>query len=68
MLSDRWAVLVEPFDAEALGRAVVEMWRNPARCREMGVLAHQEAKRYRWDGLARAQDEFYQEVIATHNI
>jgi len=58
-----WGVLAPPFDADRLGRAIADLWESPRACREAGEAARQEADRYRWDRLAREQEQFYAEIV-----
>lgn len=60
-----WTKLVAPYDAEALGRAVARMWANPAECEAMGARAWSRAQDFHWDVIARQQEAFYMEVLAS---
>jgi glycosyltransferase involved in cell wall biosynthesis len=61
-----WASPVPKLDASALGGAVVALWNAPERCREMGQQARERARQYRWDEIARQQEEFYLEIAHAH--
>jgi glycosyltransferase involved in cell wall biosynthesis len=60
-----WAVRIPKFDTEALARAVVDLWSNPERCLAMGATGQRRARDYSWDNIARQEEEFYLEVIAS---
>jgi glycosyltransferase involved in cell wall biosynthesis len=60
-----WAENIAKFDSEALGVAVTRLWLNPERCQAMGEQARQRAWDYRWDAIARQQEDFYLEIIAS---
>lgn len=63
VVSPPWGILIPPFDEEAFGQAIAELWNNPKHSQELGNKAWQEAQRYRWDEIARIQEAFYFEVI-----
>ena len=58
-----WAIQVPPFDVSAFGRSVSELWLRPQQCLEMGAQAQNEARRYHWDRIAQAQEDFYLEAF-----
>lgn len=60
-----WAEQIAKLDAEALGRAVARLWLSPERCQAMGEEARRRAKEYRWDVIARQQEDFYLEIISS---
>jgi glycosyltransferase involved in cell wall biosynthesis len=60
-----WAENIAKFDCEALGRAVVRLWQNPERCLAMGEQARRRAWDYRWDVIARQQEDFYLEIASS---
>lgn len=62
VVREPWAVLVPSFDTEAFARAVQDLWDRPERCLEMGQMAQNAARRFHWDGLAKEQADFYEEV------
>jgi len=59
-----WAEHIAKFDSEAFGRAVARLWLSPGRCQTMGEEARRRAQEYRWDVIARQQEEFYFEIIS----
>jgi glycogen synthase len=59
-----WAEHVAPFDWEAFGRVVAELWENPRRCGEMGTAARLQARQHHWDSIAQQQEDFYLEALA----
>ena len=59
-----WAENIAKFDCEALGQAVMRLWQNPERCQTMGEQARRRAWGYRWDVIARQQEDFYLEITA----
>jgi glycosyltransferase involved in cell wall biosynthesis len=59
-----WAENIAKFDCEALGQAVMRLWQNPERCQAMGEQARRRAWGYRWDVIARQQEDFYLEITA----
>ncbi|MGA3006627.1 MAG: glycosyltransferase family 4 protein [Opitutaceae bacterium] len=60
-----WAENVAKFDSEALGRAVTRLWHDPERCQAMGEGARRRAGDFRWDEIARQQEDFYLEILAS---
>ena len=56
-------VLVEPGNRAEFARAALELWRNPARCTELGLRAHSAAQTYTWDRLAVQQESIYTDVV-----
>jgi glycosyltransferase involved in cell wall biosynthesis len=66
-----WAELItrsgdNPTDAAALGQAVLALWGQPEHARAMGARGHAQAQAYRWDAIARQQEEFYREALSDH--
>jgi glycosyltransferase involved in cell wall biosynthesis len=62
VLRPRWAILAKPWDVDAFAAAVVELWRDPERCRVMGAFAFDAAQGSRWSQIAERQDGIYAEV------
>jgi glycosyltransferase involved in cell wall biosynthesis len=62
-----WAIRIQKFDTEALGRAVAELWADPERCLAMGADGQRRAQDYRWDNIARQEEEFYLEVLSSRH-
>ncbi|HXC01281.1 MAG TPA: glycosyltransferase family 4 protein [Opitutaceae bacterium] len=60
-----WAENIEKFDCEALGLAVARLWQNPEHCQAMGEQARRRAQDYRWDAIARQQEDFYLEITSS---
>ncbi len=60
-----WAENVVKFDSEEFGRAVARLWLSPGRCQTMGEEARRRAQEYRWDVIARQQEDFYLEIITS---
>jgi phosphatidylinositol alpha-mannosyltransferase len=60
-----WAENIAKFDSEALGHAVARLWLNPDRCQAMGEQARRRANDYRWDEIARQQEDFYLEIASS---
>jgi glycosyltransferase involved in cell wall biosynthesis len=60
-----WAENIAKFDCEALGQAVARLWQNPERCQVMGEQARRRAWDYRWDAIARQQEDFYLEITSS---
>ncbi len=56
------------FDCEALGRAIARLWVNPEQCQAMGEQARRRAWGYRWDAIAREQEDFYLEISSSTSI
>src|SRR5690606_28934126 len=62
-----WAEQVPAFDADAFGHALVAWWRDPQRCEAAGDCARRRGRAHRWDEIARQQEEFYLEVLASRS-
>jgi glycosyltransferase involved in cell wall biosynthesis len=60
-----WGENIAKFDSEALGQAVARLWQNPARCQAMGEQARRRAWDYRWDAIARQQEDFFLEITSS---
>jgi len=45
--------------------AVARLWLNPDRCQAMGEQARRRANDYRWDEIARQQEDFYLEIASS---
>jgi glycosyltransferase involved in cell wall biosynthesis len=58
------SVKAPPFDAHALGRAMVELVGDAERRRRLGVAAKTFARQFDWDELARRYEVFLEEVSA----
>ncbi len=56
---------VAPFDAMAFGQAVANLWGNPEHCARLGAEARRLASDYRWDSIARQQEDFYLEIVSS---
>jgi glycosyltransferase involved in cell wall biosynthesis len=63
-----WAVQVPKFDPYAFAGAIVELWNDPDRCQAMGSHARQRATEYRWDDIARRQEEFFLEIATSGSL
>lgn len=57
-----WAVSIPAFDTQAFGRAVAQLWENPAKCSAIGTAARERARCYHWDQVAQKQEDFYLQV------
>ena len=66
LLTSGWAELIKPFDTEALGRAIVDLWNDTNKTSILGARAQERARDYRWDSIARQQEEFYLETASQY--
>ncbi|HZP61005.1 MAG TPA: glycosyltransferase family 4 protein [Opitutaceae bacterium] len=61
-----WAEPITKFDSEAFGRTVARLWLSPEQCQRMGEEARRQAQAYRWDVIAQQQEDFYCEILSSH--
>ena len=60
-----WAENIAKFYWDALGQAIARLWLNPEHCQAMGEQARRRAWDYRWDAIARQQEDFYLEITSS---
>jgi len=56
-------IIVEPDDAATLANTIVELFRNPARIKNMGTAAIESVKKYYPDAVAQIWEELYTKII-----
>lgn len=60
---DEAATLIDPFDSEALARAIVELFESDSQREKLGRAGVKHAVRFSWDKAARLTYEVYDRVI-----
>jgi glycosyltransferase involved in cell wall biosynthesis len=60
-------VLVPPSDAQALAKALRNLWAQPEQLASMGRAAAAGAERFAWPGVAARVFDAYHDAIAAHN-
>ncbi len=63
LLSPKWAVLATLGNVSELAEGAGDLWGDPGRCRVLGDIGREEAKKYRWCEIAKMQEVIYQEVV-----
>lgn len=63
LLQPAWSSCVGLGNVSAFAQAVAALWQNPQQCLNLGRAGHEAAKQYRWDAIARKQNEIYMHVI-----
>jgi glycosyltransferase involved in cell wall biosynthesis len=56
--------LVEPFDADAFGDALLALLSDPKLCESMGERGQEHARKFSWDASAFAQESAYLAAVA----
>jgi glycosyltransferase involved in cell wall biosynthesis len=62
LLQPAWSSVVGLGSIKDLASAVAELWQNPQKCLALGEAGYVSAKQYRWDEIARKQNEIYKHV------
>jgi phosphatidylinositol alpha-mannosyltransferase len=60
-------LLVPPEDEQAIGRAVIELLRDPTRRAVLRAAGKRKAAQYDWDIIARRVLAYYEQLMAAHD-